>query len=169
MSFIDRGSRIRVLQDVVLAVAIGAQRSLGDTLRQGLPVNTRPVLIHDIAMAQPASIDDRRAKRRRFRRQQLVRASVTHAAIGRAFITVLARLPMDAIGVFVGLVLMARNALGLGNVIRMRERFVAFVAGVAGQPGMRALLELLPLFVAGDAFCRLLSGARGNRSRRAYA
>ena len=83
--------------------------------------------------------------------QQFMRAAVAHGAIGRAFVAAFPLLPVDAAGVIAGLVLMARCARRLRHSGGMGILVVRLVTGFAGQPRVSALLEFLPLIVAGNA------------------
>jgi hypothetical protein len=80
-----------------------------------------------------------------------VRASVAHAAIGSALISVLPRLAVHAEGVVGRLVLMASGTYRLGNAGGVWILLVGFVTGIARQPRMCALLQFLPLVVSGGA------------------
>ena len=147
------------LSDLVLAVAVGAQRRLRDAARQRLPVHAGPILLGDFAVAHAAGVRHGGAERLRAGRQQFVRASVAQGAIGSALIAVLARLAVHAERVVARLVLMASGAHGLGNARGVRILLVGFVTGIARQPRVRALRQFLPLVVAGGA--RSAGRARG--------
>ena len=82
-----------VLEDLVFAVAIGAQRRLGNALGQRLAVHAGAELFDDFAVAHAAGIGHGGAEGLRFRRQQFVRAAVAQGAIGRAVVAALAAWP----------------------------------------------------------------------------
>ena len=138
------------LMNLVLAVAIGAQRRLRDAARQRLPVHAGPILLRHFAVAHAAGVRHGGAEGLRFGRQQFVRAAVAEGAIGRALIPALARLAVHAEGVIARLVLVASGAHGLGNARGVRILLVGFVTGIARQPRVRALRQFLPLVVAGE-------------------
>jgi len=146
-----RRSFVGVFDDLVLAVAIGAERGLGDAGSQRLAVYAGAVLLHYFAMAHAAGIRHGGAESLRLGGQQLMRAAMAQGAIGRTFVAGLARQAVDAAGVVARLVFMAGDALRLGDVGRVRILLVRVVTGVAGQPLVSALLQLLPLIVAGSA------------------
>src|SRR5690242_18831839 len=91
---------------------------------------------------------------------------MAHPTIGRAFIAVLSRLPVNAVGIGASLVLMTGCALRFGDIGGVRIGLVALVAGVAGQAGMGALFELLTLLMAGDTLDWFAGGTEGPGSRR---
>ena len=90
-------------------------------------------------------------KRLRLGGQQLVRAAVAQGAIGRAFVAALRAMAVHAAGVVAGLVLWQVTHCGLGILAGCGILLVRVVAGVAGQPLVSALLQFLPLIVAGSA------------------
>src|ERR1039458_6539193 len=123
--------------------------------RPVLAVHARPELLHHLGVAHAAGVGDRAAESLGFRRQQFVRPAVAQRAIRRALVARLAGLSVDAFIVVAGLIGVARDAGGFGNVGRMGNFFVRLVAGIAGQPRVRALRQLLTLLlVAGDALGR---------------
>jgi hypothetical protein len=65
-----------MFDDVVLAVAIGAQGRLRHAARQGLPVDAGAVLFDHFAVAHAAGIRNGGAESLRFGRQQFMRAAV---------------------------------------------------------------------------------------------
>ena len=143
MAAIHRATRIGVLEDLVLAVAIRAQRRLGDAARQRLAVHAGAELLHHLGVAHAAGIGHGGAERLRFRRQQFVRAAVAQRAIRRAFVAALARLPVDALVVIARLVAVAGDAGGFGNVRRGAATLSCDSWQVSQvSPRMRALGEL---------------------------
>ena len=58
-----------MFDDLVLAVAIGAQRGLGNAVRQGLTMHAGAVLFHHFGMAHAAGIRHGHAESLRFGRQ----------------------------------------------------------------------------------------------------
>ena len=150
----------------MFTMAIGAQRSVGDRSCEGAAMYTLSELVHDVGMAHTAGIRHRRSKRLGFGRQQFMRGTVAHAAIGGAFIAVFPGLSVDPAGIVAGLIHVARGALWLGHIGGMRIFLVVVVTGFASQPRVRAFLELLYLLVAGSA-CRGgdISGLEGTAGR----
>ena len=53
---VHRRGGVGVFDDLVLAVAIGAERGLGDAARQGLAVDAGAVLLHHLAVAHAAGV-----------------------------------------------------------------------------------------------------------------
>ncbi len=149
---IHRTGGVGVLEDLVLAMAIGAQRRLGDAACQRLAVHAGAELIHHLGVAHAAGVGNRRAEGLGFRREQFVGAAVAEGAIGRAFVSALARLAVDPLIVIAGLIGVAGDANRFGDIRGVRDFVVRFVAGIAGERCVRALGQLLPLLVAGGAF-----------------
>jgi hypothetical protein len=131
------GGGVGGLQNLVFAVAIVANRRLGDTPGESLAMYAGAVLVDDFAVAHAAGVRHCHAERLRLGGQEFVGAAMAQGAIRRAFIPVLARLAVDAEGVVAGLVLVAGNTLRLGDVGRM---VVGFVASIARQPGVGTFL-----------------------------
>jgi hypothetical protein len=125
------GSRFGVLDDPVLAVAIRAERRIGDSAGQGLPMNALAKLVYDFGVAGPASVQRGRPKCGRLRIEQLVRAAVTYTAVGRCFVSGAAGLTVNSAGIVACLLCMASRANRFQNVFRMGKCVVIFVAGLA--------------------------------------
>src|SRR5450759_4216642 len=158
MADIDRAGGIGVLQDLVLAVAIGAQRRLGNAAGQSSTVHAGAELLDHFGVAHAAGIGDRAAEGLGFRGEQFVGPTVAQGAIGRALIAALAGLPVDAFIIVAGLLGVAGDAGGFGDVGGVRNFFVRLVAGIAGERGVRALGQFLHLLLTVGASRR---GVRG--------
>jgi hypothetical protein len=152
VSVVDSGVFVGVLENAMFAVAIGTQRSIGDTARQGAAVDAVAKLIHNVGMADAARVRHRRAKRLGLGRQKFVGVAVAHAATGCAFIAVFPGSSVDAAGIVACLIHVAGRAQWFGQVGRMWIFPVVIMTGFASQPRVRALLEFLGLLVAGSAF-----------------
>src|ERR1019366_6159831 len=85
---VHRGGGVGVFENPVLAVAVGAQRRLGDAARQRLAVHAGPILFGNFVVAHAAGVGNGGAERLRSGRLQFVRAAVAEAAIGSALISV---------------------------------------------------------------------------------
>ena len=151
MGGVDRGSGVARLDNVMLAVAIGTQRRLCDSARQGLPVHAGLVWSATSLWHMPQVSGTAVRNAWDLGSSNLVRAAVAQGAIRGALVAALALLAVDAEGVIAGLVRMASGAFGLGDAGRVGSGVVTAVAGVAGESGVSALGEFLPLVVASRA------------------
>src|SRR5579864_8173035 len=131
-----------MFENLVFPVAIGAERRLRDATGQGLAVHAGSKLLNHLAVANPAGVGNRGSKGLRFRQEQFMRAAVAEPAVGSPGVPTFSSLAVDATGVIASLVMMTGDALGFGNVGRMRILLVTLVAGVARQARMGALLQL---------------------------
>jgi hypothetical protein len=150
VSVVDARVLVGVFEDAMFAMAIGTQRSVGDASREGAAMYTLPELVDDLRMAHTAGIRYRRSKRLGLGRQQFMRTTMAHAAIGGAVVAVFSGLSVDAAGIVASLIHVARGALWLGHIGGMRIFLMVVVTGFARQPRVRAFLQLLCLFVAGN-------------------
>ncbi len=149
---IYRTGGVGVFEDLVLAMAIGAQRRLTHAACQRLAVHAGAELIHHLGVAHAAGVGDCCAEGLGFRGEQFVGAAVAQGAIGRPVVSTPARLAVGTLIVIACLVGMARNTGWFGDIRGVRDLFVRFVAGIAGERCVRALGQLLTLLVAGGAF-----------------
>ena len=105
----------------MFAVAIRAQRRLGDAAGQRLAVHAGAELLDHVGVAHAAGIGDRGAEGLGFRGQQFVGAAVAQGAIRRAFVAALAGLAVDALIVIARLIGVAGDAGWFGDIRGVRE------------------------------------------------
>ena len=139
----------------MFAMTIGAERSLRNSLGEGLAVNAGAILFHYLAMAHVAGIRNRHTERLGFRTLHLVCGAVTEGAIGCAGIAFLDGLAVHALFIIGGLICVTAGASRLGHAFRMGKVLMLDVAGSTSHGSMSAFGDLLPLFVTGGAVGRL--------------
>ena len=137
-----RRSFVGVFDDLMFAVAVGAQRRLRDAIGKRLAVNAGAVLLHHFAVAHTAGIRYSHAERLRFGRLHLMGAPVAQGAIRGAVVTGLAGQPVNAFIVVPRLIGMAVDALRFGDVRRVGILLVGVVTGIAGEVFVSALRQL---------------------------
>lgn len=154
---IHRRRRVRGAEDIVLAVAIGADGRFAETLCDRFSMDRLFKLLLDFVMAHAAGLRNGLLKFGCTCLGEFVRRAVAGIATGRARVTFLQFLAVDAGGVAAHLIRVTGNARGLRRIGSMWIFVMLDVTGGAADLGVARLADFRRHVMAAGA-CLVFAG-----------